>query len=130
MGSVAGTCGAWLVSGRRRSSFRCGLDKRSPRGPGLGMNRGEILDTAKHYVTVDRAATHGDAERSFGRIAGHWTWWLQDKLRPGMIVTDYDVAQMMVGLKQARAKENPGCEDSHVDEVGYASIAGELASND
>ena len=93
------------------------------------MNRTEILEAAKQAVTVDRAATHGDAESNFGLIAGHWTWWLQDKLRPGMIVTDYDVAQMMVGFKQARAKGNPGCEDNHVDAVGYSSIAGELASN-
>ena len=93
------------------------------------MNRSEILEAAKQAVTVDRAATHGGAESNFGLIAGHWTWWLQDKLRPGMIVTDYDVAQMMVGFKQARAKGNPAHVDNHVDAVGYSSIAGELASN-
>jgi hypothetical protein len=33
------------------------------------MNRSEILDTAKAYVTQDRAAQHGDAERGFSLIA-------------------------------------------------------------
>lgn len=33
------------------------------------MNRSEILEAARQAVTVDRAATHGDAERTFGRIA-------------------------------------------------------------
>jgi len=33
------------------------------------MNRGEILDAARQAVTVDRAATHGDAERNSVRRA-------------------------------------------------------------
>jgi hypothetical protein len=35
--------------------------------------RTDILDTAKTYVTKDRAATHGDAENGFavmGRVMG------------------------------------------------------------
>lgn len=71
----------------------------------------------------------GDAENTFGLIAAHWTWWLQGKLTSGAVVTDYDVAQMMVGLKQARAKANPQHRDNYIDEVGYAAIAGELAAN-
>jgi hypothetical protein len=94
------------------------------------MNRSEILDTAKQYVTVDRAATHGDAESNFGLIAGHWTWWLQDKLRPGMMLTEYDVANMMVGFKQSRMKSNPTHIDSAQDLCGYAAIAGEIGATD
>lgn len=93
------------------------------------MNRSQILDTAKQYVTKDRAATHGDAERNFGLIAGHWTWWLQDKLRPGLVITDYDVANMMVGFKQARMKGSPSHIDSAQDLCGYGAIAGELGAN-
>lgn len=93
------------------------------------MNRSDILDTAKTYVTRDRNATHGNPEDTFGLIAAHWTWWLQGKLTSGAVVTDYDVAQMMVGLKQARAKANPQHRDNYIDEVGYAAIAGELAAN-
>lgn len=89
--------------------------------------RAGILDEAARIVTTDRAATHGDAEDCFAWIAGHWNWWLQDKLEPGASITPYDVAQMMVGFKQARAKGNPAHMDSHCDAVGYAALAGEIA---
>lgn len=91
------------------------------------MNRADILNAARDCVTLDRAATHGDAEDNFAWIAGHWNWWLQDKLEPGASITPYDVAQMMVGFKQARAKGNPAHMDSHCDAVGYAALAGEIA---
>lgn len=91
-------------------------------------SRSEILTTAAQAVTVDRAATHGQPERNFARIAGHWTWWLQDKLRPGVIITDKDVGQMMTGLKQARAMSNPQHMDNYTDAAGYQAIVGELAS--
>lgn len=92
------------------------------------MTRADILDTAKDCITRDRAATHGDAEDNFAWIAGHWNWWLQDKLEPGASITPYDVAQMMVGFKQARAKGNPAHMDSHVDAAGYVAIGGEIAA--
>lgn len=90
--------------------------------------RSEILDTAKHYINVDRAATHGDAEDSFLEIAGHWSWWLRGKLREGERVDEYDVAQMMVGFKQARMKSNPGHLDSAQDMCGYGALAGEIGA--
>ena len=72
--------------------------------------------------------THGPPEDTFGVIAGHWTWWLQRKLKTGHMITEYDVAQMMVGFKQARAMGNPGHDDNHIDAAAYAAIAGELAT--
>ena len=90
------------------------------------MKRAEILDTAKQYVTKDRAADHGDAEDNFNRIAGHWTWWLQDKLQPGVKISAYDVAQMMVGFKQGRLMGNRTHIDSAIDLCGYGAIAGEI----
>lgn len=92
------------------------------------MNRAAILDTARDCITRDRAATHGDAEDNFAWIAGHWNWWLQDKLMPGAALTPYDVAQMMVGFKQARAKGNPAHGDNPVDGCGYFAIAGEIGA--
>ena len=35
-------------------------------------DRAKILDTAKGYVTKDRAADHGDMEDNFQRIALYW----------------------------------------------------------
>lgn len=91
------------------------------------MNRADILNTARDCVTRDRAATHGAAEDNFAWIAGHWNWWLQDKLEPGASITPYDVAQMMVGFKQARAKGNPAHGDNFTDGCGYFALAGEIA---
>lgn len=92
------------------------------------MTRADILDTARDCITRDRAATHGDAENNFAWIAGHWNWWLQDKLEPGASITPYDVAQMMVGFKQARAKGNPAFHDNAIDAVGYSALAGEIGA--
>lgn len=94
------------------------------------MHRNDLLDSAKQIVNVDRAAVHGEAENNFKRIADHWTWWLQDKLRPDVSLSAYDVAEMMIGFKQARAMTNPNHVDSHIDKIGYAALAGELAMKD
>lgn len=83
------------------------------------MNRAEILDTAKEYVTKDRAASHGDMERNFTRIADLWSAHL------GITVTAVDVALMMVLLKVARAGSNPAHLDNWVDMAGYAACGGE-----
>ena len=85
------------------------------------MNRTEILDAARQAITVDRAATHGEAENTFGLIAAYWSAHL------GCEVTAGDVAIMMTLFKCARMKANPGHADNYVDAVGYAAIAGELA---
>lgn len=87
------------------------------------MNRAEILDTAKHCVTVDRAATHGDSERNFGRIAAYWSAHLDTP------VSAADVAVMMALLKLARIKGTPGCADHWIDVAGYAACGGEIAAD-
>ena len=92
--------------------------------------REDILDNAKQHICVDRNATHGEAEDSFSAIAGHWTWWLSEKLAQDQRVTAYDVAQMMVGFKQARMRGNPGHQDSAEDLCGYGALAGEIGSKD
>jgi len=87
------------------------------------MNRSEILDTAKLYITKDRAATHGsDAEDSFSTIAAFWAAYLN---RP---IYAEDVCIMMCLLKIARFKNNPAHIDNSVDLCGYSALAGEMAS--
>ena len=86
------------------------------------MNRAEILDTAKGYVTQDRAATHGDAERTFGRIAAVWS------ARLGVTITEAQVCILLVDLKTCRAWGNPAHADSWVDVAGYAACGGEIAT--
>jgi hypothetical protein len=89
------------------------------------MNRTEILETAVSHITVDRAATHGDAEDSFASIAQVWQWWL-DKRPAHSDLNAFDVAMMMSLLKHARAAGNPRHDDNFVDGAGYLAIAGEL----
>lgn len=87
------------------------------------MNREDILNTAKHYVTKDRAATHGDAETSFWLIAQYWATHL------GVKISASDVAVMMTLFKIARLKANPGHDDNWVDACGYLACGGEITTN-
>jgi hypothetical protein len=91
---------------------------------GVQVNRADILDTAKEYVTKDRAATHGDAERNFGLIAAYWSAHLNKN------ITAHDVAVMMTLLKLARMKSNPAHIDSAVDAAGYSALAGEIGTGE
>ena len=91
---------------------------------GVEMNRTEILDTAKEYVTKDRADTHGDAESNFGLIAAYWSAHLNKN------ISAHDVAVMMTLLKLARMRSNPAHVDSAVDAAGYSALAGEIGTGE
>jgi hypothetical protein len=84
------------------------------------MNRAEILDTAKGYVTKDRAADHGDMEDNFATIAAYWS------IHLGTAVNAHDVAVMMNLLKCARIRQNPAHDDNWVDGCGYLACGGEI----
>ena len=88
------------------------------------MNRSEILDTAKEYVTKDRADTHGDAESNFGLIAAYWSAHLNKN------ISAHDVAVMMTLLKLARARSNPKHTDNWIDGCGYLALGGEAAGEE
>ena len=88
------------------------------------MKRADILDTAKVYVTKDRAADHGDMEDNFATIAEFWSSYL------GLEVQSHDVAAMMVLLKIARIRSNPSHPDNWIDCAGYAACGGEIATKD
>ncbi len=85
-------------------------------------SRSEILKAADRAVTVDRAATHGDAERNFGLIAAYWSAHLDADVTPA------DVAVMMALLKLARIKSNFGNADNWLDGCGYLACGGEIAT--
>lgn len=89
-------------------------------------DRAGILDTAKAYITKDRAATHGGAEDSFRIIAGGWQWYL-DNRKPGPLDA-VDIAIMMAIFKVARATTNRGHTDNWIDMAGYAGCGGEIAA--
>jgi len=87
------------------------------------FSRAGILDTAKDYVTRDRAADHGDMEDNFRTIASYWNTHLGiDFIEP------QDVAVMMTLLKIARIKQNEKHIDNWVDACGYMACGGEIVS--
>jgi|TARA_R110000824_G_scaffold3361_5_gene15918 hypothetical protein len=88
------------------------------------MQRCEILDTAKEYVTKDRAADHGNMEDNFSTIGKYWS------IHLGVDVSAVDVSVMMNLLKVARIKSNPKHIDNWVDGCGYLSCGGELSAKE
>jgi hypothetical protein len=92
------------------------------------VNRPEILETAKGYVTADRNATHGDPEDNFRTIAEYWEAYLRSKGMEDVEIRTYDVAAMMVLMKVSRLATSPGQEDHWVDIAGYAACGGEVAT--
>ena len=86
------------------------------------MTRQEILKAAEDCVCRDRNATHGEPEKSFGKIAAVWSALL------GINIRDDQVTIMLNALKCVRAWNNPGHADNWVDMAGYAACGGELAT--
>ena len=84
-------------------------------------SRSKVLDTAKKYVTKDRAAEHGDMEDNFLTIAAYWNTHLGIHS-----IGPQDVAVMMALLKLARIKQNEGHLDNWVDACGYMACGGEI----
>lgn len=87
------------------------------------FSRAGLLDTAKDYVTRDRAADHGDMEDNFRTIASYWNTHLGiDFIKP------QDVAVMMTMLKLARIRQNEKHIDNWIDACGYMACGGEIVS--
>lgn len=86
------------------------------------MNRTEILKKAQDCVTGVRQIEYGEPEDNFAVIARLWSAYLEN------IVTEADVAAMMVLFKVARLATGAGSEDSWVDIAGYAACGGEIAT--
>jgi len=84
-------------------------------------SRAKVLDTAKEYVTKDRAADHGSMEDNFQTVATYWNTHLGiDFIEP------QDVAVMMTMLKLARIRQNEKHLDNWVDACGYMACGGEI----
>jgi len=93
------------------------------------MKAKDIASSAASLVGGDRKEAYGDVILGLDRIALMWTAVLAIAGKaPKKPIDAHDVAQMMVGLKQARAYTGPLRLDNHIDEAGWAAIAGEAAS--
>lgn len=87
-----------------------------------------LIKSAADLVANDRANTHGDKRKNHKNIAALWNAYLDIRRDTASPLTEIDVAQMMVLLKLARTQLGAFNQDDYVDLVGYAAIAGELAS--
>ena len=87
------------------------------------MNRNDIL-TEAHNVMFDRGRAYGHPAINHQRIATLWGTFLEYPIKAE------HVAICMALVKIARLIESPDNEDSYLDLVAYAAIAGELATMD
>lgn len=92
-----------------------------------------ILVEAGRIIGTERGNQHGGAEDSFKMIGDMWSAYINNAISfregydPGIKLTPFDVAQMMVQLKQARAVfGDPKNVDNFYDAAGYTALAGSL----
>jgi hypothetical protein len=88
------------------------------------MNRTEILTEAGNLINGERDATYGEPLTNHKRIALLWQVVLGTEISPA------EVAICMALVKIARLVQTPNHEDSYIDLVGYAAIAGEVAAKE
>lgn len=87
--------------------------------------RARCLRMASQYTSKDRNSAYGDPEDNFSNIAEVWN--AQGVRIDGRALVAADVALLMVGMKLARLRFNPGHEDSWVDVAGYAACGMDVA---
>lgn len=90
------------------------------------MNRPDLLDAAKGYVTRDRNSSYDEPEANFGRIAALWAAW--DSIKGPRVSPEMDVAVKMALLKIGRLAFDPSNADSWADAIGYLACGGEIAT--
>jgi hypothetical protein len=76
-----------------------------------------VLEEARSIVYGDREKTHGEPAKNLRGIAQIWSAILGD------LVTPEQVCLMLIGLKVARATNQPRHRDHWTDIVGYVALA-------
>lgn len=92
--------------------------------PNQDPTRVKLALKAADIITGDRQTDYGPPEVNFQRIANLWN----DHMEVD-IFTPRKVAELMLLLKIARTVNSP-TEDSYVDLIGYAALAGEMAETE
>lgn len=96
-----------------------------PVGSTSKKTRSAILTEANNIVSGNRkAGEYGQPEDSFGVVAGLWSEYLDQKIKP------HDVAVMMALLKIARIKGGEYKLDNWIDLAGYAACGGECQAKE
>tara|TARA_R110000787_G_C13284734_1_gene432914 strand:+ start:347 stop:622 length:276 start_codon:yes stop_codon:yes gene_type:complete len=91
----------------------------------MKTKREEMLTAAGDLITGDREEDYGKPKHNFGNIAERWSQHV------GFRLETWQVALMMADLKIARmATLCKYHNDSTLDIIGYAALAGELADEE
>lgn len=96
-------------------------ENHTPEQPFENPKRVQLTQTAASLITGQRQEDYGPPVKNFQRIANLWNDHMETN-----IFTPRKVAELMLLLKMARTINSP-TEDSYIDAIGYAAIAGELA---
>ena len=89
-----------------------------------GLDRYQVLNSAKTLVEGDRARDYGDAHEMHSRIAKGWSLILGTEVKP------HEAALCMAWVKISRLVTTPNHVDSYIDLAAYAALAGEIEARD
>lgn len=90
------------------------------------MRAARIALEASTLIAGDRNQAHGEIEATFKATACLWQAWLSVRRDPKSPLSASDVAHMLSLLKKVRSQHGEQNDDDHIDDCGYAAIAGEL----
>jgi len=76
-----------------------------------------LLQEAREIIYGDREQTHGEPQKNLRAIADIWTALIGTRISPEQ------VCLMMIGLKLARAANQPRHREHWLDTIGYAALA-------
>ena len=91
------------------------------------LSKTEILDQAKALTTGDRMKAYGNVDENFKRTADLWNAYFQGRDMSKQPIELFEVGIFNQLQKISRLAHDPTNPDSHVDNVRFGGIAGELA---
>ena len=91
------------------------------------LSKAEIFDQAKALTTGDRMKAYGNVKDNFQRTADLWNAYFQGRNMSEQPIELFEVGILNQLQKISRLAHDPTNPDSHVDNVGFGGIAGELA---
>tara|TARA_R100001480_G_scaffold47406_2_gene60470 strand:- start:616 stop:918 length:303 start_codon:yes stop_codon:yes gene_type:complete len=94
------------------------------------LSKAEIFDQAKALTTGDRHNAYGDASVNFGRTAEMFNAYLKGRDLSTDPIKDFEIGIFNQLQKISRIAHDPTNQDSHIDNVGFGGISGELALKD
>jgi len=90
------------------------------------MQRDAILSAASEIICGDREAEYGPPKSNFTDIGNLWATYLSGARGVEVNLSAQDVAYLLMLMKLARTYHGPPSDNTSIDLVGYAALAGEV----